>query len=142
MLREYWNNPEATDAAFDDGWFHTGDVGHRDADGWVFIDDRKNDVVISGGENIYPAELENVLADCEELTEAAVIGRADQRWGEVPIVVAARRPSSTIDTAGVIALFDGRLARFKHPKDVVWVDSLPRNAMGKVQKHVLREQHT
>lgn len=140
VLREYWRNPEATAAALTDGWFHTGDVGHVDDDGWMFIDDRKNDVIISGGENIYPAELENVLGDNPTLAESTVIGRADPRWGEVPIVIAVSAPGCSPDSEGVLASFADRLARFKHPKDVIWVDSLPRNAMGKVLKHEVRAQ--
>jgi fatty-acyl-CoA synthase len=140
LFLEYWGDPAATAAALEDGWFHTGDVGHRDADGFIWIDDRKKDVVISGGENIYPAELENVLADCPDITEAAVVARPDERWGEVAVAVVVARPECGLDAAGVLALFDGRLARFKHPRDVVFVDALPRNVMGKVLKYELRER--
>lgn len=139
ILREYWNNPEATAAAIDQGWYHTGDVGHVDADGWMFIDDRKRDVVVSGGENIYPAELENVLGDVSELAEFTVIGVPDDRWGEVPLVVAVPAEGSTIDAEEILRAFDGRLARFKHPKAVRWVEALPRTALGKVQKHEVRK---
>ncbi len=140
VMREYWQNPEATAEALTDGWFHTGDVAHRDADGFYYIDDRKKDVVISGGENVYPAELENLLADCEDIAEAAVIGQADERWGEVPVAYVVRRPDAELTAQDVLALFDGRLARYKHPRRVVFVDALPRNAMGKVQKFALRQQ--
>ena len=98
VLREYWRNPRATAEAITDGWFHTGDVGHVDDGGWMFIDDRKKDVIISGGENIYPAELENVLGDDPSLAESTVIGRADPRWGEVPIVVAVPAAGYEPDT--------------------------------------------
>ncbi|MDG2113093.1 MAG: long-chain fatty acid--CoA ligase, partial [Actinomycetota bacterium] len=94
--------------------------------------------IISGGENIYPAELENVLGDDPSLAESTVIGRADPRWGEVPIVVAVPAAGYEPDTDAVLAQFGNRLARFKHPKDIVWVDALPRNAMGKVLKHEVR----
>ena len=138
VLREYWRNPEATATSLVSGWFHTGDVGHLDDEGWVHIDDRKKDVVISGGENVYPAELENVLGDLRGLSEFTVVGRADERWGEVPVVVAVPSGSPPSDEE-ILASFTGRLARFKHPKAVIWVDALPRNAMGKVLKHEVRE---
>jgi fatty-acyl-CoA synthase len=137
VMREYWNDPAATAAALHDGWFRTGDIGHRDDAGFLFIDDRKGDVIISGGENIYPAELERVLAGSADVAEAAVVGRADARWGEVPVaVVVPARPALT--EAAVLALFAERIARFKHPKDVLFVERLPRNAMGKVEKPALR----
>lgn len=140
LFREYWGDPAATEAALKDGWFHTGDIAHRDADGFIWVDDRKKDVVISGGENIYPAELENVLADCPDIAEAAVVARPDPRWGEVAVAIVVPRPGATLSAADVLALFEGRLARFKHPRDVVFVDALPRNAMGKILKYELRER--
>jgi len=139
ILQEYWRNYEATAESITDGWFHTGDIGHADADGWIYIDDRKNDVVISGGENIYPAELENVLAESDIFLEATVVGRPDQRWGEVPIVVGVAAADIPPDDQAVLELFAGRLASFKHPKQVIWVDELPRNVMGKVLKHEVRD---
>ena len=123
------------------GWFHTGDIGHRDEAGFYYVDDRKSDVIISGGENIYPAELENVLADCPGILEAAVIGRPDERWGEIAVAVVVRRPDARLDASAVIALFAGRLARFKHPRRVIFAAGLPRNAMGKVMKFKLRAEH-
>ena len=138
IMREYWNNPDATQTALRDGWFHTGDIGHLDEQGFLYVDDRLQDVIISGGENIYPAELENVLADCELLAEFAVIGRADLRWGEVPVVIAVPHSPESFDPQEVLTLFSGRLARFKHPARVEVRASLPRNAMGKVLKYELR----
>jgi fatty-acyl-CoA synthase len=140
LFREYWNNPEATAAARAGEWFRTGDVGHRDAEGYHYIDDRKTDVVISGGENIYPAELEALLADCPAVAEAAVVGRPDPRWGEVPVACVVRRPGAALSRQDVLALFAGRVAGYKHPRDVVFLDSLPRTAMGKVQKFELRRR--
>ena len=139
ILQEYWANPEATTESITDGWFHTGDIGHADADGWIYIDDRKKDVVISGGENIYPAELENVLADSELFLEATVVGQADQQWGEIPVIVGVAAQSAPPEDQTVLKLFEGRLARFKHPRKVIWVETLPRNAMGKVLKHEVRD---
>ena len=141
----YWNNPQATIEAFaEGGWFRTGDIGHWDDEGYLYVDDRAKDVVISGGENVYPAELEDVLAACPAIAEAAVVGRPDSRWGEVPVAVVVRRDGAgaekALDKQAVIDLFEGALARFKHPKDVVFVDALPRNSMGKVLKFELREQ--
>ena len=139
ILQEYWANPEATTESITDGWFHTGDIGHADADGWIYIDDRKKDVVISGGENIYPAELENVLADSELFLEATVVGQADQQWGEIPVIVWGAAQSAPPEDLTVLKLFEGSLARFKHPRKVIWVETLPRNAMGKVLKHEVRD---
>ena len=139
LLSEYWRDPHSTTTAFTDGWFHTGDVGHVDEQGFFFVDDRKKDVVISGGENIYPAELENVLADCGDLAEWAVIGQPDPRWVEIPVACVVRATGSEIDEVGVLALFRDRLARYKHPKRVVFLDQLPRTALGKVQKFELRK---
>ncbi|MBS0338657.1 MAG: long-chain fatty acid--CoA ligase [Proteobacteria bacterium] len=140
VMRRYWNNPEATAAAFaEDGWFRTGDLGRWDEDGFLWIDGRSKDLIISGGENIHPAELENVLADCPDIAESAVIGIADPKWGETACAVVVRKPGAVLDEAGVLALFKDRLARYKHPRRVVFADSLPRNAMGKVQKFELKK---
>lgn len=139
IMYEYWGNAEATEEALRGGWFHTGDVGHMDEDGYYFMDERKKDVIISGSENIYPAELENVLADCEAVKESAVVARKDERWGEIPVAVVVPRADGAIDREGVLGLFQGRLARYKHPRDVVFMERLPRNAMGKILKYRLRE---
>ena len=142
MLKEYWNNPEATAEAFaDGGWFKTGDVAHTDEDGWIFVDDRQKEVIISGGENIYPAELENVLADCADIAEFAVIGRAHEKWGETPICCVLLKEDADLSRDAVLALFDDRVARYKRPSDVVFLDQpLPRTSLGKVQKFELRNQ--
>ena len=138
VMRGYWNDRAATDAALVDGWFHTGDVGHFDADGFLWVDGRKKDMIISGSENIYPAEIENVLIESPDIAEASVVGRPDERWGEVVVAVVVRHPGSTIDAGGVLALLEGRIARFKHPKDVVFADALPKTALGKVRKEEVR----
>ncbi|MDA1097461.1 MAG: long-chain-fatty-acid--CoA ligase [Proteobacteria bacterium] len=140
LFREYWRDEAGTADAFTGGWFHTGDIGHQDGDGYYYVDERKKDVVISGGENIYPAELENILADCPELAEAAVVGRPDPRWGEIPVACVVVQPGSVIQGADILALFEGRLAHYKHPRAVIFMAALPRNAMGKVEKFTLREQ--
>lgn len=135
VMSGYWQDEAATAEVMRDGWFRTGDVGYRDADGFVWINDRKKDLIISGGENIYPAELENVLAEIAGIRESAVVGRPDARWGEVAVAVVV---APGLDRDAVLGPFEGRLARFKHPKDVVFVDCLPRNVMGKVLKYELR----
>jgi fatty-acyl-CoA synthase len=138
VLREYWGDPAATEKAFHEGWFRTGDVGYQDDDGYVYINDRKTDVVISGSENIYPAELEQVLDAVEGLAEATVVGMPDPRWGEVPVALVVLEPGVTLDKQAILSFFEDRLARFKHPKAVIQIDMLPRNVMGKVLKHELR----
>ena len=138
ILSSYWRNPNATSESITDGWFHTGDVGHQDSEGWIYIDDRKKDLVISGGENIYPAELENVLAESALLLEATVVGAPDSRWGEVPVVVAVAAPGTEQNSQAVLDLFRGKVAPFKYPKQVIWTNELPRNVMGKVLKHEVR----
>ena len=139
VLREYWNDEEETRRALRGGWFHTGDVAWRDEEGDVFINDRKKDVVISGGENIYPAEIEQLVHRMEDIADVAVVGREDVRWGEAPVAVVVPAPGATIAATDFLARFEGRLARFKHPKDVLFLDALPKNAMGKTRKQELRE---
>ena len=131
ILTRYWNDEAASAASITDGWFHTGDMARVDDQGLYWFADRLKHVIISGGENIYPAELERVLRDLPGLTEFAIVGRDDERWGQVPVVVAVRGDDA-ITGAAVLAHFDGRLARFKQPKDVVFVAALPRNALGKI----------
>ncbi len=137
LMSGYWNNPAATAEAFAGGWFHSGDLVRMDEDGYVWVVDRKKDMIISGGENIYCAEVENVLAGHPNIVEVAVIGRTHEKWGEVPIAVVA--------VAGDHLLLDDleeflteRLARYKHPKALEIVDTLPRNPAGKVLKTELR----
>lgn len=132
LLCGYWKDPG--NPAFVDGWFHTGDLARCDEAGFYDIVGRSKDMIISGGENVYPAEIENLLADCPLVAEAAVVGEPDARWGEVVVAVVVRKPGAVLDTDGVMALFDGKLARFKHPKRIVFCDALPKTALGKVQK--------
>ena len=140
VMRAYWKDAEGTAAALTpDGWFKTGDLARVDEEGFYWIIGRSKDVIISGGENIYPAELENVLADCLEIAEAAVVGIEDSKWGEAACACVVRREGKTIDEKAILDLFTDRLARYKHPRRVVFMDSLPKNAMGKVQKHELKK---
>ncbi|MDC8999724.1 fatty-acid--CoA ligase FadD5 [Mycobacterium marinum] len=137
LMSGYWNNPEATAEAFAGGWFHSGDLVRMDEDGYVWVVDRKKDMIISGGENVYCAEVENVLASHPSIVEVAVIGRADEKWGEVPIAVAAvTKDHLRIEDLG--EYLTERLARYKHPKALEIVDALPRNPSGKVLKTELR----
>ncbi len=132
LMRGYWR--DANNPAFQNGWFHTGDLARRGADGFYWVVGRNKDMIISGGENIYPAELENILADCPQIAEAAVVGQPDADWGEVAVAVVVKQAGSALTAQGVTALFEGRLARFKHPRRVVFCDALPKTALGKVQK--------
>ncbi len=138
LMSGYWNAPEATAAALRDGWYHTGDMGHLDDEGHLWVDGRKKDLIISGGENIYPAEIENVLIESPDILEASVVGRPDERWGEVVVAVVVPRAGATLTEAAVIGLLEGRIARFKHPKEILFVEALPRTALGKVRKEDVR----
>jgi fatty-acyl-CoA synthase len=137
LMSGYWNNPEATAEAFAGGWFHSGDLVRMDEDGYVWVVDRKKDMIISGGENIYCAEVENVLAGHPGIVEVAVIGRVHEKWGEVPIAVAAVTDECLL-IEHLHEFLAERLARYKHPKALEIVDALPRNPSGKVLKTELR----
>ncbi len=137
VMQGYWRDPD--NPAFRDGWFRSGDLARIDDEGYYWVVGRTRDMIISGGENVYPAELENVLADCAGVAEAAVIGVPDAKWGEAVVAAIVKQPGAVLDEAAVLALFDGRLARFKHPRRVVFVDGLPKSALGKVQKLELRK---
>jgi fatty-acyl-CoA synthase len=139
VMAGYWGNLEATAAALRDGWFHTGDVGHFDDEGWLFVDGRIKDMIISGGENVYPAEIENVLGESEAIAEVAVVGRPDERWGEAVVAVIVPKAGRRLTERDVLALLEGKVARYKHPRAVIFVDALPRTALGKVQKADVRE---
>lgn len=137
----YHGLPEATAAAFTaDGWFRSGDLGYLDDDGYLHVSGRLKDMIISGGENIYPAEIEQLLSEFDGVTGVAVIGVPDERWGEVPWAVVTVRNGVRVDTDTVREYLDGRLARYKLPRRVVVVDELPRTASGKVRKTDLRER--
>ncbi len=138
VMTEYWKDAKATSAALDHGWFHTEDIAHFDDDGFLYVDGRSKDMIISGGENVYPAVVENVLTECEDVREVAVVGIPDEYWGE--IVVAVVVPSGSDRNAKSILNFcEGRIAHFETPREVIFVEQLPRNAMGKVEKEELRE---
>ena len=138
VMLGYWNAPQATAATLIDGWLHTGDIGHWDADGFLYVDGRIKDMIISGGENIYPAEIENVLAECPDIVESSVVSRPDPRWGELVVAVVVLAPGSKLAAQDILAMFEGRIARYKHPKEVQFVDRLPRTAVGKIRKEDVR----
>jgi fatty-acyl-CoA synthase len=138
VMPEYWRNPEATSKAFhEDGWFRTGDAGFLDAEGMLSIVDRIKDVIIVGSCNVYPADVESVLAASAHIAEAAVVGRPDEELGEVPVAFVVLEETGSMSEDDVKRLFDGQLATYKHPQDVVFVEALPRNAMGKVDRDQL-----
>ena len=143
LMRGYWSAQGMAGLGLQDGWFHSGDLGTRSEDGCITIVGRSKDMIISGGENIYPAEIENLLVTLPGVAECAVVGLPDARWGEVPVAVLVQ----TADAAGqalsestVLAHLQERIARFKLPRRVVFMDSLPKNALGKVQKPLLQAE--
>lgn len=139
LMKEYWKRPEATAETIRDGWLHTGDVATLDEEGFVYIMDRTKDMVISGGENIYPAELENVILQHPMVSEVAVIGQPSARWGESPFAVVVRKDPA-LSEREVLDWCQGRMARFKLPCGATFIDVIPRNPSGKVLKRLLREQ--
>jgi acyl-CoA synthetase (AMP-forming)/AMP-acid ligase II len=141
LMAGYWGRPEATAQAMRGGWFHTGDAGYLDAEGFLFLKDRIKDVIISGSENVYPAEVEAVLMGHPEVLECAVIGVPDAKWGETVKAVVVRRAGATLSAAALIAWSQDKLAGFKRPRSVDFIDALPRNASGKLLKRTLREPY-
>ncbi|SFN67966.1 fatty-acyl-CoA synthase/long-chain acyl-CoA synthetase [Pseudonocardia ammonioxydans] len=142
VMSGYWNKPEETAEAFRGGWFHSGDLVREDPDGYLYVVDRKKDMIISGGENIYCAEVENVLAGHPKIAEVALIGVPDPKWGETPLAIIAPRDPADPPTDDEIEAYSRQhLAAYKRPRKVQLVDALPRNPSGKVVKPVLREQY-
>jgi malonyl-CoA/methylmalonyl-CoA synthetase len=142
VFQGYWRMPEKTREEFTaDGFFKTGDVGRIDADGYVTIVGRSKDLIISGGYNVYPAEIESYINDLDGVAESALVGVPHPDFGEVGVAVVTARPGAELDAQAIVVALKSRLANFKVPKRCFVVDALPRNAMGKVQKNLLREQH-
>ena len=143
LMRGYWHAQGMVGLGLQDGWFHSGDLGQRAEDGCITIVGRSKDMIISGGENIYPAEIENLLVTLPGVAECAVVGLPDARWGEVPVAALVRTPDAVgqaLHTDGVVSHLQERIARFKLPRRVVFVDSLPKSALGKVQKPLLQAE--
>jgi acyl-CoA synthetase (AMP-forming)/AMP-acid ligase II len=141
IMLGYWNLPEATTAAIRDGWFHTGDAGYLDRDGYLYIYDRVKDMIISGGENIYPAEVENALFGHPAIADVAVIGVPDGKWGEAVKAVVVKKPGVDVSAEEVIAFARTRIAGFKVPRSSDLVDALPRRPSGKSLKRELRRPY-
>ena len=141
VIKEYWNRPEATAESYADStWFRSGDMGFRDEEGFLFVSDRLKDMIISGGENIYPAEVEAAIAELPAVGSVAVIGVPDETWGEVPKAVVTLQEGNTLTEEQLRSHLSGKLARYKIPKTVVFVDEMPRTASGKIRKTDLRDQ--
>ena len=138
IMSGYWQNAEATAKALKDGWYHTGDMGFQDKDGCYHFVDRKNDMIISGGENIYPAELETVLGHHPEILEASVVGKSHDRWGEIAVAFIVQKDGASLDSQQILAWLSGRLGRYKHPREFHFIDEMPRNEMRKILKEELR----
>lgn len=139
VFSAYWQNEGATAETFRDGWFLTGDVGHRDDDGYFFVDDRVKDIVIVGASNVYPADGERILAECEAIEEAAIVGRPDPELGESLVACVVLKEGHQMNSRELKALFEGRLAPYQHPHHVMFMDSIPHTALGKIQRNVLRD---
>jgi acyl-CoA synthetase (AMP-forming)/AMP-acid ligase II len=138
-MKGYWNNPKATaESITPDGWFKTGDAGYMDADGYVYIHDRVKDMIVSGGENVYPAEVESALMSHPGIADIAVIGVPHEKWGETVKAIVVKAPNSDVTEGEIIAFAKENLAGFKCPTSVDWIDALPRNPSGKILKKDLR----
>jgi len=137
----YWNNPEANEKGFTDGWLHSGDAAMVDEDGYYYIVDRTKDMYISGGENVYPAEVEEIIYQLDGIVEVAIIGVEDEKWGEIGRAIAVISAESDISEASIIKHCLEQLAKYKVPRSVVFTDALPRNVTGKILKTELREQY-
>lgn len=141
VMKGYWQRPEQTEAALRGGWFRTGDIGYFDAEGYLYIHDRLNDMIVTGGENVYPAEVENVLAKHPAIAEVAVIGIPDERWGEAVKAVVALKPGAEASASDIIAFARAALAGYKTPKSVDFAPSLPKSAVGKLLRRELRTRY-
>jgi len=139
IMQGYWNQADATKHTIIDGWLHTGDAGRMDEEGYIYIQDRLKDMIISGGENIYPAEIENILVSHPQIQDAAVIGVPDVKWGEVPLAVLIANDDQRLTSDELENYCQGKLARYKIPRKLEYLDSLPRNPTGKVLKKSIRE---
>lgn len=138
VFKGYWNNPEASGQVLQNGWYRSGDLGYMDGDGFYYVVDRMKDMIISGGENIYPAELEMVVGSHPGVAEVAVVGLPDSKWGEIPTAYVVKKPGADLVEGEILDLCRKSLAGYKCVKEVRFVDALPRNAVGKILKKELR----
>jgi len=140
-MKGYWHDPEATARAIRDGWLYTGDAGYLDEDGYIYIQDRVKDMIVSGGENIYPAEVESCLFGHPAVADVAVIGIPDERWGEAVKAVVVLKPDTAVGAEELTEFCKGKIANYKRPRSVDFVTALPRNPTGKVLKRELRKPY-
>jgi acyl-CoA synthetase (AMP-forming)/AMP-acid ligase II len=141
VMKGYWNQPEETASAIGDGWMRTGDAAYMDEEGYVFVFDRMKDLIVTGGENVYPAEVENALFGHPAIADAAVIGVPDETWGEAVKAIIVAKPGAPRDAADIIAWVRGRIAGYKSPRSVDFIEAIPRNATGKILRRQLREPY-
>ena len=139
VMSGYWRDPDATAETLRNGWLHTGDIGVLDEDGFLTLKDRAKDLIISGGSNIYPREVEEVLINHPDISEASVIGRPDREWGEIVVAYLVATDGSSIDRSDLDDFCIDNLARFKRPRHYYFIDALPKNNYGKVLKTALRD---
>ncbi len=139
IMTEYWNRPEATAETIRDGWLYSGDLATVDKEGFVYIQDRKKDMIISGGENVYPAEIENLLSGHPKIKDVAVIGQPSERWGESPLAIVVPADGEFPEAQDVLDYCNGKLAKFKMPRGVEFVEEIQRNPSGKILKRILRD---
>ena len=140
-MKGYWNRPEATEDAIRNGYFHTGDAGYFDEEGFLFIHDRVKDMIVSGGENVYPAEVENAIFGHPGVADVAVIGVPDEKWGEAVKAIIVAKEGENPSAEDIIAWARERIAGYKLPKSVDYIDALPRNPSGKILRKDLREPY-
>jgi len=141
VMAGYWDNPEATAAAIENGWYSTGDVARADESGFFYIVDRSRDMIISGGLNVYPAEIEAVIHEHPDVREVAVIGVPDEKWGEAVKAVVVARPGAAVDSEAIVEHCRTRMAGYKKPRTIDFVDELPKGSTGKVLKREIRERY-
>jgi acyl-CoA synthetase (AMP-forming)/AMP-acid ligase II len=141
VFQGYWNRSDATAQAIKQGWFYTGDLARQDQDGYIFIVDRKKDLIISGGENIASVEIEQVLYKHPAVLEVAVIAVPDEKWGEVPLAAVVTKPQATVHESDLMDFCRSQLTHYKCPRRVVFMEQLPKTATGKIQKNVLRDEY-
>ena len=141
VMKGYWNKPEATAEAIREGWMHTGDAAYRDEDGFIYIYDRVKDMIVTGGENVYPAEVENAIFGHPDVADVAVIGVPDEKWGESVKAVVVRKAGATVDADSIIAWAREKIAGYKAPKSVDFATAIPRNLTGKILRRELRQPY-
>jgi acyl-CoA synthetase (AMP-forming)/AMP-acid ligase II len=141
IMKGYWNLPQETANVLKGGWLHTGDAGYLDEEGFLYIYDRVKDMIVSGGENIYPAEVESALYGHPAIADVAVIGVPDERWGEAVKAIVVLKPAQSTSATAIVAYARERIAGYKLPKSIDFVDDLPRNPSGKILKRELRERY-